>query len=198
VNDDELLAYLKAADPAAPPHAPQPDPHRLVEAVMTTETKPQPVVIPARGRRPRLLVAAAAAAVIIGGGVTWAVTTGGGDAASPTNPSSVSLAFAAPGTIVGKCAAPTADSLRGYPLAFEGTVTAKQGDRVDLRVDHWFRGGTAETVRLDNDEQRSEAPALEIGQRYLVTAVDGTVPMCGGTSEATAESESLFRAAFEQ
>ena len=135
--------------------------------------------------------------MIMGGGLTWAVTAGGDDAPAPVNRSSVVLAFAAPGAIAGKCAAPTAASLRGYPLAFEGTVTAKEGDRVDLQVDHWFRGGTAETVRLRHDEQLSEATALEVGRQYLVTADHGIVPICGGTNEATAEYRSLFRAAFE-
>jgi hypothetical protein len=197
VNDDELLAYLKAADPAAPPHAPQPDTNRLVEAIMTTETQHQPAPIAARSRRPRLLVATAAAVVILGGGITWAVTDGG-DESVPANQPPVSLTFAAPGAAVGKCAAPTADSLRGYPLAFEGTVTATEADRVDLDVVHWFRGGTAETVRLSHDEQNSEATTFTIGQHYLVTARDGIVPICGGTSEATPESTSLFREAFEK
>ena len=109
----------------------------------------------------------------------------------------MSLTFAARGSVEVACAAPTVDSLRRYPLAFEGTVTAKAGDRVDLRVEHWFRGGSAETVRLSNDEQLMEASVFEIGRRYLVTAENGIVPICGGTSEATPEDRSLFRSAFE-
>jgi hypothetical protein len=194
VNDDELLAYVKAADPAGIPHAPQPDTNRLVEAIMTTETQSRPAPIPARGRRPRLLVAAAAAVVVMGGVLTWAVTAGD---PAPVDRSPVSLTFATRGAVEVACVAPTVESLRGYPLAFEGTVTAKAGDRVDLRVEHWFRGGSAETVRLSNDEQLMEASVFEIGRRYLVTAENGIVPICGGTSEATAEDRSLFREAFE-
>ncbi|MBW8740357.1 MAG: hypothetical protein JF621_25735 [Streptomyces turgidiscabies] len=44
--------------------------------------------------------------------------------------------------------APTPDLLRRHQLAFEGTVTARQDDRVDLRVDHWYRATTGPADHL--------------------------------------------------
>jgi hypothetical protein len=98
------------------------------------------------------------------------------------------------------CAAATVDSLRGYPIAFEGTVTSKSkgSHQVDLFIDHWYRGGDTTTVRLGNNEDWPEGWAFEVGRRYLVTAENGVVPVCGGTTWATIEDRSLFRRAFEK
>lgn len=232
MNDDELLAQLKATDPALTSKAPRPDVTRLVEATMNTSTNTSTstngntiptTTVTTKGReaRRRLLVPAMAfaALLLVGGGVTWGVAGGGestaktagagavageGEGSSDVDPlpqlDPLTLTLAGGGS--GKCVVPTPELLRHYELAFEGTVTAEQGDRVVLRVDHWYRldanlANPTDEVRLSNDEEISEAPDFHVGGRYLVTADDGVVQMCGGTSEATDEGRAMFREAFE-
>lgn len=205
MNDDELLAHLKATDPALTSKAPRPDVTRLVEATMntTTVTKDTTATKDARPRRRLVPALAFSALLLVGGGITWNVAQDGGpDTADPrkTTAAPLTLTLADGGSIAPMCAELTLDFLRRYPLAFEGTVTAKQGDRVDLRVDHWYRDDTAthaKEVRLTNDEANSEATFFRVGAHYLVTAENGVVPVCGGTGEASDEGRGLFREAFE-
>lgn len=208
MNDDELLAHLKATDPALTSKAPRPDVPRLLEATMNTTT----VTEDTRPRRRLAPALAFTALLLVGGGVTWSAARGGdgtADNAGPPaatatpQPRPLTLTFADSGSAAPLCVAPTPDFLRRHQLAFEGTVTAKQGDRVDLRVDHWYRADTTtdpadrpDEVRLTNDEAYAEATAFEIGTHYLVTAENGVVPVCGGTEEATDEGRTLFREAF--
>lgn len=222
MNDDELLAHLKATDPALTSKAPRPDVPRLVEATMntmkTTTTTTTTTTPKAMEPRRRLLVPAmafTALLLVVGGGVTWGAMSGGDGTtakaeASPgaagihpqPQPGPLTLTLADDGSVAVKCVAPTPDLLRHHELAFEGTVTAEQGDRVDLRVDHWYRldpnlANPSDTVGLTNDEAYAEAPDFRLGARYLVTADSGVVPMCGGTTEATEEARAMFREAFE-
>ena len=219
MNDDELLARLKATDPALTSQAPRPDVPRLMEATMNTpttatapttaakDTAPRPRCVPALAFTALLLLAA-------GGAITWGVTRGGDGTAEKAAPPAataaphphphtgpLTLALPDSGAAAAKCVAPTPDLLRRHQLAFEATVTAKQADRVDLKVAHWYRATTDPAdrpaeVSLTNDEAYSEAPDFEIGAHYLVTADNGAVPMCGGTTEATDEARALFREAF--
>jgi hypothetical protein len=216
MNDDELLAHLKATDPALTSKAPRPDVTRLVEATMNTNTAtttaPAKAVQNARPRRRLVPALAFAALLLVGGGVSWGVAQGGespvdkaeagaaGVGSVPhLEPLTLILPEGGPGTA--KCAAPTADLLRGHEMAFEGTVTTEKGDRVVLKVDHWYRldpnlANPSDVVRLSSDSTLSEAQDFRIGTHYLVTADDGFVPMCGGTTEATDEARAMFREAF--
>jgi hypothetical protein len=216
MNDDELLAHLKATDPALTSKAPRPDVTRLVEATMNTNTAttaaPAKAVQNARPRRRLVPALAFAALLLVGGGVSWGVARGGEGPADKAGagaagvgrvpqlePLTLILPEGNPGTA--KCVAPTPDLLRRHDLAFEGTVTAEQGDRVVLQVDHWYRldpnlANPSDEVRLSNDGAFAEAPDFRIGAHYLVTADDGIVPMCGGTTEATDEARAMFREAF--
>ncbi|MGW0876745.1 hypothetical protein ACWD3J_48770 [Streptomyces sp. NPDC002755] len=218
MNDDQLLSRIKAADPAMTSSAPLPDIDCLVEATLTTDRTSRTAehapanatavqasrsAKTAAGRRFAL---AAVAAVVLGGGATWWITAGNGQEGSPhqaqaseSAPSSLTIEAPHTGAGSAKCMEPTTGLLRGFEVAFEGTVTSKTGDQVGLRVDHWYRGGDATTVRIVNeDEQSSEALNFEIGQQYLVTAESGVVPVCGGTSAATDEARVLFHEAFEK
>jgi hypothetical protein len=99
-------------------------------------------------------------------------------------------------------------------MAFAGTVTAVS-DRtvptlsdmtVTLRVDHWYKGGTADVVTLTTLTSHALTPTTSAGvedgvefvqgKRYLVTATNGTVNGCGFTGEATPELEKAFAEAF--
>ncbi|WP_371661143.1 hypothetical protein [Streptomyces sp. NBC_00280] len=219
MNDDELLAHLKATDPALTSKAPRPDVTRLVEATMntntaastTTTTTATKAAQDARPRRRLVPALAFAALLLVGGGVTWGVAQGGegpadkagaGAAGVGSVPQLQPLTLILPDDGSAACAEPTPDFLRRHELAFEGTVTATEGDRVVLKVDHWYRldpnlANPSHEVRLSSDDGSSEAPGFEIGAHYLVTADDGMVPTCGGTTEATDEARAMFQKAFE-
>ncbi|WP_055525287.1 hypothetical protein [Streptomyces graminilatus] len=219
MNDDELLAHLRATDPALTSKAPRPDVPRLVEATMntttpTTTTTTTTTATKARGAGSRrFLVPALAftALLLVGGGITWGVgASGDGTRAKAAAPTATGAPAAKPlplsltgGASSAKCAAPTPELLRHHELAFEGTATAKQDDGVDLKVDHWYRAPADRAsadrpteVHLSNDEANSEAPAFEPGAHYLVTAENGAVPICGGTTAATDEARAMFQEAF--
>lgn len=199
MNDEELLARMRAIDPARTSDAPQPDINRLLEATMTADTtvRPSPRTSD-RPRRPLLLAAAAAAVLTVGAGITWGVT-----ATRDTPPAAAPLVLTVQqdtggGPATG-CAELDVTTLRQYTTAFEGTATSIDGDRITLRVDHWYRGEDASTVRLDNAHEgqlESFGQEFAVGQTYLVYAKDGKVPVCYGDAEATPKLRSLYDQAF--
>jgi hypothetical protein len=199
VNDDELLARLKSADPALTPHAPLPDIDRLVEDILTTDTALQTRnTVPAktaarRSRRQLLGLAAAAGLLLLGGGIA------GGVMANNDNGHSASTGPLTLTTHSGfgsqKCVTPSPDTLRGYPTLFVGTVTSIKGSTVTFRVDYWLKGGDTETVVLDSDASRPEALTFSEGERYIVAAENGVVPVCGANG-ASDEIVDEFRQAF--
>lgn len=163
---------------------------------MDTDTRTQPARSTADGGRRRLLsLAAAAALLVVGGGVTWGILANEGQSPSSSGALALSVEDA---TADVWCGETTVDMLRDYPIAFEGTVVSKEGHQVDFRIDHWFRGGDAAKAQLSNSDNAPENFLFEVGRRYLVTAENGVVPLCGGTNEATDGTESLFREAFEK
>lgn len=89
--------------------------------------------------------------------------------------------------------------LRDMPVAFEGTVTDVEGERVTLKVDHWFQGGDGEYVALiapEGLEALIGGITFEEGEQYLISASTGHVSYCGYSGEATAELRAGFDAAF--
>ncbi|WP_225824736.1 hypothetical protein [Streptomyces naphthomycinicus] len=199
MNDDELLARLKSADPALAPHAPLPDIDRLVEDILTTDTALRTGnTVPAktaarRSRRQLFGLAAAAGLLLLGGGIAAGVM------ANDDNGHSASAGPLTLTTHSGfgsqKCVTPGPDTLRGYPTLFVGTVTSIKGSTVTFRVDHWLKGGDTETVVLDSDASRPEALTFSEGERYIVAAENGVVPVCGANG-ASAETVDEFRQAF--
>ena len=209
--DEELRTRLARIDPAGPdvPVDPATSPRaaELMERAVQTPTDAEPELDlpPSRpGRRPAwwaagiAAVAAVAAAVFVFGGslVPNRPPNGGG---SPGGNDATTLALSMPATPEARCRAFDVAVLRTMQVAFEGTVTATEGERTTLTVDRWFTGGDADRVRIDvPDGGTSESLGIEFrpGARYLVTATDGTVNGCGYSGPATAELESAFADAF--
>ena len=209
--DEELRTRLARIDPAGPdlPVNPATSPRaaELMERAMQTSTDAEPDVDLPRGRPGRrpawwaagiAAVAAVAAAVFVFGGspVPNRPPDGGG---SPGGNDATTLALSLPATPEARCRAFDVAVLRTMQVAFEGTVTATDGERTTLAVDRWFTGGDADRVRIDvPDGRTSESLGIEFrsGARYLVTATDGTVNGCGYSGPATAELESAFADAF--
>ncbi|MDV9172834.1 hypothetical protein R6V09_22305 [Streptomyces sp. W16] len=210
MNDDELLARLKAADPALTSSAPPPDIDRLVEATLSTvtptPTAPANAGVPAvRSRRHLLGLAASVGLLVLGGGIGVGVMAhdGGGTAntggGGTVNKGVSSGSSAAAGTLrltaaggSAKCVEPTPDTLRKYPTLFVGTVTSIKGTVVTFRVDYWLKGGSAGTVVLDSDTSRPESLTFSDGDRYIVAAEDGVVPVCGANG-ASADTVAKLR-----
>jgi len=206
--DDELRTRLGRIDPAGPdvPVDPATSPRaaELMErAMQQTSTDEEPDVDLPRsrpGRRPAwwaagiAAVAAVAAAVFVFGGSGSPVPNG-----SPGGDDTTTLALSLPATPEARCRAFDVAVLRTMQVAFEGTVTATDGEQTTLTVDRWFTGGDADRVTIDvPDGRTSESLGIEFrsGARYLVTATDGTVNGCGYSGPATAELESAFADAF--
>ena len=204
MNDDELLARLKSADPALTAVAPPPDIDRLVEDTLNTDTALQSAttaagIATAGWARRHLFGLAAAGLLVLGGGVAGGIMANSGDgnghsASAKTVAPAGALRLTAEGGS-GKCMVPGVDTLGKYPTLFEGTVTSVKGSTATFHVDRWFKGGDAETVVLSSDTEVSETLTYTEGGHYIIGAKDGFVPMCAAI-EATPEDIAKFRQAF--
>jgi hypothetical protein len=201
--NDDLRARLSRIDPAATagPVDPATSPRvaELVERAMRM-TDVLPVVdLPGRRRSRRSAVWAAAVAAVAAAVVGVVVAVGGGGAPMGHRPTTVALSLPSSDERT-RCLPFDVAVLRTMPLAFAGTVTTANRDAVSLDVDHWYRGGDADRVTVAVPDGQSSA-ALDVvdfrsGQRYLVTATDGTVSGCGYSGPATPQLEDAFAAAF--
>jgi hypothetical protein len=167
----------------------------LMERVMSTPVRERTERPVDHGRRTWAIGAAAVAALVlaVAGGV--ALTGGNGFPAADAPP----LELTAGGEdLMASCLMFSPEELeRVAELAFEGTVTMVEGDRVTLSVDTWYRGGEAARVAL-TAPQGMEALIggipFEMGEQYLISAQSGSVNYCGFSGPSTPE----LRAGFEQ
>lgn len=196
MNEDELLQRLQAADPAAQ-HSQSaswiPD---LVEATMST-----PLETPDETARRRRWVAPAAAAVVLAAGVTTFAIVSHGDGRPPQRPTtSMTLAVPKNGTTMASCIPFSVGVLKDMPVAFSGTASEVTGGTVTLEVDHWYRGGTADVVKLNHYDASAvsiDGIAFFRGKRYLVTATNGTVNFCGYSALWSEHMAANFDQAFK-
>ncbi|MFD4561856.1 hypothetical protein ACFWP5_47395 [Streptomyces sp. NPDC058469] len=199
MNDDELLARLKSADPALTGIAPPPDINRLVEDTLNTDTALQSattavgITTAGWGRRHLFGLAAAAGLLVIGGGVAGGIMANNGNGNGHS--ASTGALRLTDGGGSAKCVVPSLDTLGKYPTLFEGTVTSVKGSTATFRVDQWFKGGDAETVVLTSDTRIPETLTYSEGGHYIVGAKDGVVPPCAAI-EASPEGIAKFRQAF--
>jgi hypothetical protein len=118
----------------------------------------------------------------------------GGDGA----PATLALSLP-PADVAASCIQFDVRFLAEMPVALAGTVTTVEADRVTLDVDRWYRGGSADVVTIVVPLTSSAAldgVDFSDGERYLVTATDGTVNGCGFSGPADAELERAFEEAF--
>lgn len=207
---DDLRARLRAVDPA--PSDPGADSwiDDLVEATMTRDISTEPagpagISTQAGGPRRRLLpalAAAAAVAVLAVGG--WAVTRGGEDPAPPAAAPTVTRMTVPAADAAGMCIMYSVEELARMQTALDATATAVDGDQVTLEVNRWYAGGArhddADVVELTASQEPGTllegGLTFEAGKRYLLTAWDGVVNICGFSSEWSAEREADFQQAF--
>lgn len=202
MDDDELRARLRRADPARDDHPADSWIDDLVEATMetestdvrTSETNPRQ-----RSRWLAPLAAAAAVAAVAAGGfalVGGDDDSGGKDAEDPTV---VALTMPAVDSMQ-MCMQFSVDALRPMDLAFEGTATEVAGEQVTLDVDKWFKGGDADAVELTSSTDMGilleGGVEFAEGERYLVTATGGTVNGCGFSGKWSADMAAAYAEAF--
>ena len=118
---------------------------------------------------------------------------------TPTPAPPLELSAGEGGDAMAMCMAFDPAFLADMPIAFEGTATAVDGERVTLEVDRWFKGGDAAEVALfapAGFEALIAGINFEEGRQYLISASDGTVNYCGFSGEATPELRAGFEEAF--
>ncbi|MGY1806698.1 hypothetical protein ACI8AF_04960 [Blastococcus sp. SYSU D00669] len=194
-DDDDLRARLARLDPAGP-QVPV-DPATGLRAAELRERAVQSTDVPTDLTTRRRPLARLAAAAAVAAALVVALVVGGGGSREPTT-----AAFSLPAPdAAASCLAFDVAVLRDMPVAFAGTVTAADTERVTLDVDRWYAGGEAERVTLAVPPGQTSAAldgvGFRAGERYLVTAAaDGTVNGCGYSGPATPEVEAAFEEAF--
>jgi hypothetical protein len=118
----------------------------------------------------------------------------------PDTTGSGTLALTADGSVAGKCAMPSAETLSTFDTAFSGTVTSLDGGTATLEVDQWYAGDEAATVTVESPSEDLQdllmAVDFQEGKTYLVSATDTRVTLCGFTAEQTPELEAMYAEAF--
>lgn len=203
-RDPELEALrrrLAEADPARDLPA---DPDRvdaLIRRTLETPmTESQPTEAPRRTRSWAPLAAAAAAVAVLLGGIVALSVSGGDEAPTAGEPTEISLVM--PGSdVTAMCARVEPAFVRNMELVFSGTAVETTEDEVVLDVDRWYHGGTADRVRLTT----GEVPITLYGEidfqqdeRYLITASDGRVNICGFSGPWNPELAEVYADAFPE
>src|SRR6478752_447311 len=167
-EDTELFERLRAHDPAAslPPAEPA-RVARLLEDAMSHDLDS-----PTRRRTPLTWLVAAAALLVIAGVGVFAVVGGDDEPQVPTaqEPAPTVVELSARPPVAAKCAVPTAELLSHQEIAFDGTVSAIADGTVTLGAPP------------DGMQALVQAADFQSGQRYLVSANDGFVTVCGFTA----------------
>jgi hypothetical protein len=210
VNDDELMARMRAADPAASLLPADPGrTARLLEDTMSHDTESflgTPAATqdtPVRRRSPLAWLVAAAAVLVIAGVGVFAVVGGDDIPTVPTaakDPAPSVMALSARPPTTAKCMVVSPEVLANQQVAFAGTVVAITEGLVTLDVTSWYRGGDADQVTVkappENLEALVSAADFQVGQRYLVSASDGFVSVCGLSAAYSDELAAMYSQAF--
>ena len=99
------------------------------------------------------------------------------------------------------CAAVSVEFLRPKEVAFSGTATVVEDRGVTIAPDRWYKGGNGATAVELTTMGRELVGLLysvqfEKGKRYLITATDGQVTVCGFSAEWNPELAAMFEQAF--
>ncbi len=214
-SEDELLARLRAGDPAA--SLPPADPHRvarLLEDTMGESTETLTGVTESRsdgvrGRGPLTWLVAAAAALLILGGAGFVLLDGDPDAGDtpvagapgePTTTASTTRLTAPAARGTARCLQPSPETLRGRDLAVDATATEVTGDRVTLVPNEFYAGEPTDRVVVQASPAELSALVgavqFEPGERYLVSATGGQVSVCGFSAPWSQRLADLYAQAF--
>jgi hypothetical protein len=199
--DQELLARLRAADPASSLPAVGPDGvARLLEAAVSeTATRPhESRETGTHGRSPLTWLVAAAAVLTIAGAGILGLAHRDHDPTPVARPSVTQLQ--ATTTVAGLCVLPNPHVLRLQSVAFRGTLVTLTSRQATFRASHWYAGGPTGlvTVRFvpGGVPEALHPGDLTVGRDYLVAAGDGHVRGCGLTGPPTGDLVKLYQRAF--
>lgn len=213
MTDDELQQWLQARDPAASLRPA--DPTRVARLLEDTVSDVDPTTESrengTRNRSPLTWLVAAAAVLIAGVGVFWLATDDPDSAevpaAGPTPTQTATTAeeptvteLGAPPPSSAKCMVPNAAVLSQAEVAFSGTVEEVADDVVVLTPDRFYTGEPTELVEVRSDPAMLQALVgavdFQPGERYLVSANDGQVTVCGFSGPYSEDLATLYTAAF--
>ena len=195
-DDRALRDQLRAADPARslPPASPTWLDHRM-EQIMTDHS-PATVTptVPRRASRRWMPVVGVAAGLAIAAAIVVPLVVGGPE------PTVEALQPPLGGDLAsGSCLRLEPATVAAQEQAFAATVLQIQGDTVLLEVTERFAGDVADRVavpQVDAITSDFSGVPFEVGQSYLVGAVDGTISGCGITGADSAELRAVYDAAF--
>jgi len=197
-DDRALRDQLRAADPARalPPASPMWLDHRM-EQIMTGQSPTTTAVTPEEPRpaiRRWMPVVGVAAGLAIAAAIVVPLTLGGPE------PTVEALQPPAGGDLAsGSCLALQPETVAAQEQAFAATVVNIQGDTVVLEVTERFAGEVADRVevtQVDAITSDFSGVSFEVGESYLVGALDGTITSCGVTGADSAELRAVYDAAF--
>ena len=198
---DELRERLARLDPMHSDVPTEPttreSSRELLETIMSTPTKQPTERSAAKSWRVWTVAVAAVAALVLA--IAGGLSLVGGEETPP----SAALELNAGGEdVMASCIMFSPEELeRVAEIAFEGTVTAVDGDTVSLTVDTWFRGDEAEEVVLHAPQGMVALIGgipFEVGGQYLITAQGGNVNYCGFSGPSTPDLRAGFETAFAQ
>ena len=221
-DDAQLRALLGSVDPAA--SLPPADPARVARLLEDTMTDPLTDESRRDGphrRSPLTWLVAAAAVLLIGGGVAFATTRGSDDPASaaeesPSGPSAPADPAEGAGdgaptvtdlTATGagastKCRTPESspDVVAGQTTVVDGTVDSVSGSTVTITPTRFYAGEPTDVVVVEapgpDMQELLSAVSFEEGKRYLVSATDGRVTLCGFSAEWSSSLADVYATAF--
>jgi len=205
MNDDQLRARLRDADPAAslPPAGPDRVAH-LLEDAMGHDTDTESRQTGTRGRSRLTWLVAAAVVVLIAGGVAYALlrepmTTLPLEEEQASRPEALALTLPDQAA-AGRCMTPTPAALGRAEVAFDGEVASIADGTVVLRPTQFYAGGPADRVEVAQASRSRRDLILgvrfEEGGRYLVAANGGDVMVCGFSGGYDEERADLYAEAF--
>ena len=172
----------------------------LLEGIVSTPTKQPTEEKAAPARRVGTIAVAAVAALVLAVAGGLALTRGED---TPLTADAPPLELNAGGEdVLASCIMFSPEELeRVAEIAFEGTVTAFEGETVTMSVDTWYRGADATEVVLQAPQGMEALIGgipFEVGDRYLISAQSGNVNYCGFSGQSTPELRAGFEAAFSQ
>lgn len=165
--------------------------------------------VPGPRRGPLTWLVAAAAVLLIVGGIAFALLNlGDGPADAPVagppgsatarTSTTVLTAPAARGTA--RCLPPNATTLRGQDVAVDATATEVAGRQVTLVPNRFYAGARTDAVvvRAAPSELSALVGAVRFreGRRYLVSASNGEVSVCGLSAPWSQQLADLYAEAF--
>lgn len=201
MDERELQARLRAADPARGPQRADSWIEDLVEATMDTEhgmTDTDRRDASGAPRRTWWMAGAAAAVVAAAAGGAFAIAADGGGEKDAPAPTELALSLP-PQDAMQMCIEFSPEVLAPVETAFAGTADDVEGDTVRLAVDRWYKGGDADVVVVTagSPEVLLEGGiTFEEGERYLVSANAGEVATCGLSAPYSDEMAAAYDEAF--